>query len=158
MKLLRPWTHRRGCRIRQSVPVAAVRYRFFEKLAPNWTASCIHWASAFRVRLAQCCPRHCWLSVVLKLAKPLWGWALQKPPPQLLPQNTPGNTYAGGLSGMVSRHVQQSTASSISGQSGGIGASLGGTMYPNSLGKDGGFPAKGHRFHRHRANQQLHYR
>ena len=39
-----------------------------------------------RVRLAQCCPRHCWLSVVLKLAKPLWGWALQKPPPQLLPQ------------------------------------------------------------------------
>ena len=44
-------------------------------------------------------------------------------------KNTPGNTYAGGLSGMVSRHVQQSTASSISGQSGGIGASLGGTMY-----------------------------
>ena len=48
----------------------------------------LHWASAFRVRLAQCCPRHCWLSVVLKLAKPLWGWALQKPPPQLLPQKT----------------------------------------------------------------------
>ena len=36
---------------------------------------------------------------------------------------TPGNTFAGGLSGMVSRRVQQSTASSISGQSGGIGAS-----------------------------------
>ena len=44
-------------------------------------------------------------------------------------KNTPGNTYAGGLSGMVSRHVQQSTASSISGQSGGIGVSLGGAMY-----------------------------
>ena len=57
-------------------------------------------------------------------------------------KNTPGNTYAGGLSGMVSRHVQQSTASSISGQSGGIGASLGGTMYHNSLGKDGGFASK----------------
>ena len=42
---------------------------------------------------------------------------------------TPGNTFAGGLSGMVSRHVQQSTASSISGQSGGIGVSLGGAMY-----------------------------
>ena len=55
---------------------------------------------------------------------------------------TPGNTFAGGLSGMVSRHVQQSTASSISGQSGGIGASLGGTMYHNSLGKDGGFASK----------------
>lgn len=55
---------------------------------------------------------------------------------------TPSNTFAGGLSGMVSRHVQQSTASSISGQSGGIGASLGGTMYHNSLGKDGGFASK----------------
>ncbi|WP_294829701.1 hypothetical protein [uncultured Gemmiger sp.] len=55
---------------------------------------------------------------------------------------TPGNTFAGGLSGMVSRHAQQSTASSISGQSGGIGASLGGTMYHNSLGKDGGFASK----------------
>ena len=43
---------------------------------------------------------------------------------------------------MVSRHVQQSTASSISGQSGGIGASLGGSMYHNSLGKDGGFASK----------------
>ena len=49
---------------------------------------------------------------------------------------TPSNTFAGGLSGMVSRHVQQSTASSISGQSGGIGTSLGGAMYHNSLGKD----------------------
>ena len=38
--------------------------------------------------------------------------------------------------------MQQSTASSISGQSGGIGASLGGTMYHNSLGKDGGFASK----------------
>ena len=57
-------------------------------------------------------------------------------------KTTPGNTFAGGLSGMVSRHVQQSTASSISGQSGGIGASLGGTMYHNSLGKDGGFASK----------------
>ena len=55
---------------------------------------------------------------------------------------TPGNTFAGGLSGMVSRHVQQSTASSISGQSGGIGVSLGGAMYHNSLGKDGGFASK----------------
>ena len=55
---------------------------------------------------------------------------------------TPSNTFAGGLSGMVSRHVQQSTASSISGQSGGIGASLGGAMYHNSLGKDGGFASK----------------
>ena len=36
---------------------------------------------------------------------------------------TPGNTFAGGLSG-------------------GIGASLGGTMYHNSLGKDGGFASK----------------
>lgn len=44
---------------------------------------------------------------------------------------TPSNTFAGGLSGMVSRHVQQSTASSISGQSGGIGASLGSAMYHN---------------------------
>ena len=79
----------------------------------------------------------------LKSAKPLWGWALQKPPLQLLPQKaTPSNTFAGGLSGMVSRHVQQSTASSISGQSGGIGASLGGAMYHNSLGKDGGFASK----------------
>ena len=43
---------------------------------------------------------------------------------------------------MVSRHVQQSTASSISGQSGGIGVSLGGAMYHNSLGKDGGFASK----------------
>ena len=43
---------------------------------------------------------------------------------------------------MVSRHVQQSTASSISGQSGGIGASLGGAMYHNSLGKNGGFASK----------------
>ena len=43
---------------------------------------------------------------------------------------------------MVSRHVQQSTASSISGQSGGIGTSLGGAMYHNSLGKDGGFASK----------------
>ena len=42
----------------------------------------------------------------------------------------------------VSRHVQQSTASSISGQSGGIGASLGGAMYHNSLGKEGGFASK----------------
>ena len=57
-------------------------------------------------------------------------------------KTTPGNTFAGGLSGMVSRHIQQSTASSISGQSGGIGASLGGTMYHNSLGKDGGFASK----------------
>lgn len=55
---------------------------------------------------------------------------------------TPSNTFAGGLSGMVSRHVQQSTASSISGQSGGIGTSLGGAMYHNSLGKDGGFAVK----------------
>lgn len=55
---------------------------------------------------------------------------------------TPSNTFAGGLSGMVSRHVQQSTASSISGQSGGIGASLGGAMYHNSLGKDGEFASK----------------
>ena len=55
---------------------------------------------------------------------------------------TPGNTFAGGLSGMVSRHVQQSTASSISGQSGGIGTSLGCAMYHNSLGKDGGFASK----------------
>ena len=50
-------------------------------------------------------------------------------------KTTPSNTFAGGLSGVVSRHVQQSTASSISGQSGGIGASLG-------LGKDGGFASK----------------
>ena len=57
-------------------------------------------------------------------------------------KTTPGNTFAGGLSGMVSRHVQQSTASSISGQSGGIGASLGGAMYHNSLGKNGGFASK----------------
>ena len=55
---------------------------------------------------------------------------------------TPGNTFAGGLSGMVSRHVQQSTASSISGQSGGIGTPLGGAMYHNNLGKDGGFASK----------------
>ena len=55
---------------------------------------------------------------------------------------TPGNTFAGGLSGMVSRHVQQSTASSICGQSGGIGTSLGCAMYHNSLGKDGGFASK----------------
>lgn len=55
---------------------------------------------------------------------------------------TPGNTFAGGLSGMVNRHVQQSTASSISGQSSGIGASLGGAMYRNSLGKDDGFASK----------------
>lgn len=34
--------------------------------------------SAFRVRPAQCCPKRCWLFVVLKSAKPLWGWALQK--------------------------------------------------------------------------------
>ena len=51
-------------------------------------------------------------------------------------KTTPSNTFAGGLSGVVSRHVQQSTASSISEQSGGIGASLGGAMYHNSLGKD----------------------
>ena len=57
-------------------------------------------------------------------------------------KTTPSNTFAGGLSGVVSRHVQQSTASSISGQSGGIGASLGGAMYHNSLGKDGGFASK----------------
>lgn len=57
-------------------------------------------------------------------------------------KNTPSSTFAGGLSGMVSRHVQQSTASSISGQSGGIGASLGGAMYHNSLGKKGGFASK----------------
>lgn len=38
-------------------------------------------------------------------------------------KTTPGNTFAGGLSG-------------------GIGASLGGTMYHNSLGKDGGFASK----------------
>ena len=57
-------------------------------------------------------------------------------------KNTPSSTFAGGLSGMVSRHVQQSTASSISGQSGGIGASLGGAMYHNSLGKEGGFASK----------------
>lgn len=57
-------------------------------------------------------------------------------------KSTPSNTFAGGLSGMVSRHVQQSTASSISGQSGGIGASLGSAMYHNSLGKDGGFASK----------------
>lgn len=57
-------------------------------------------------------------------------------------KTTPSNTFAGGLSGVVSRHVQQSTASSISGQSGGIGASLGGSMYHNSLGKDGGFASK----------------
>lgn len=43
---------------------------------------------------------------------------------------------------MVNRHVQQSTASSISGQSSGIGASLGGAMYRNSLGKDDGFASK----------------
>ena len=57
-------------------------------------------------------------------------------------KNTPSSTFAGGLSGMVRRHVQQSTASSISGQSGGIGASLGGAMYHNSLGKEGGFASK----------------
>ena len=57
-------------------------------------------------------------------------------------KTTPSNTFAGGLSGVVSRHVQQCTASSISGQSGGIGASLGGAMYHNSLGKDGGFASK----------------
>lgn len=43
-------------------------------------------------------------------------------------KTAPSNTFAGGLSGMVSRHVQQSAASSISGQSGGIGASLGSAM------------------------------
>ena len=57
-------------------------------------------------------------------------------------KTAPSNTFAGGLSGMVSRHVQQSAASSISGQSGGIGASLGSAMYHNSLGKDGGFASK----------------
>ena len=57
-------------------------------------------------------------------------------------KTAPSNTFAGGLSGMVSRRVQQSTASSISGQSGGIGASLGSAMYHNSLGKDGGFASK----------------
>ena len=55
---------------------------------------------------------------------------------------TPSNTFAGGLSGMVSRHVQQSTASSISGQSGGIGTSLGGAMYHNSLAKMAASPAR----------------
>lgn len=57
-------------------------------------------------------------------------------------KTAPSNTFAGGLSGMVSRRVQQSTASSISVQSGGIGASLGSAMYHNSLGKDGGFASK----------------
>ena len=56
---------------------------------PNWTASCIHWASAFRVRPARCCLRRYWLFVVLKSAKPLWGWALQKPLLPLLIRKPP---------------------------------------------------------------------
>ncbi len=51
-------------------------------------------------------------------------------------KNTPSSTFAGGLSGMVSRHVQQSTASSISGQSGGIGASLGFCQKPSDNNTD----------------------
>ena len=42
-----------------------------------------------------------------------------------------------GMSGIAVGAV-----TTISGQSGGIGASLGGTMYHNSLGKDGGFASK----------------
>ena len=54
--------------------------------APSWTVFCTHWASAFHARPARCCLRRYWLFAVLKSAKPLWGWVLQKPPPQLLPQ------------------------------------------------------------------------
>ncbi len=43
---------------------------------------------------------------------------------------------------MVSRHVQQSTASSISGQSGGIGTSLAVPCITTALAKDGGFASK----------------
>lgn len=55
---------------------------------------------------------------------------------------TPSNTFAGGLSGVVSRHVQRSTASSISGQSGGIGASLGGPCTITALAKMAASPAR----------------
>ena len=77
-----------------------------------------------------------------EIGKAFMGLGAAKAATTAATQNTPGNTFAGGLSGMVSRHVQQSTASSISGQSGGIGTSLGGTMYHNSLGKDDGFASK----------------
>ena len=77
-----------------------------------------------------------------EIGKAFMGLGAAKAATTAATQNTPGNTFAGGLSGMVSRHVQQSTASSISGQSCGIGTSLGGTMYHNSLGKDDGFASK----------------
>ena len=77
-----------------------------------------------------------------EVGKAFMGLGVAKAATTAATKTTPGNTFAGGLSGMVSRHVQQSTASSISGQSGGIGASLGGAMYHNSLGKDGGFASK----------------
>ena len=70
---------------------------------------------------------------------------------------TPGNTFAGGLSGMVSRHVQQSTASSISGQSGGIGVSLGGAMYTTASVKTA-LRQQGHRVYCHRSDQRQHHR
>lgn len=71
---------------------------------------------------------------------------------------TPSNTFAGGLSGMVSRHVQQSTASSISGQSGGIGASLGGAHVSQQPWQRWRLRQQGHRLYRHRTNQRQYYR
>ena len=45
-------------------------------------------ASAFHARPARCCLRRYWLFAVLKSAKPLWGWALPKPPLQQPPQKS----------------------------------------------------------------------
>ena len=50
--------------------------------------STTHWASAFHARPARCCLRRYWLFAVLKSAKPLWGWALPKPPLQQPPQKS----------------------------------------------------------------------
>ena len=52
------------------------------------TVFCTHWASAFHARPARCCLRRYWLFAVLKSAKPLWGWALPKPPLQQPPQKS----------------------------------------------------------------------
>ena len=56
----------------------------FLKVVTKLDGSCTLWASVFHARPARCCPRYCWLFVVLKSAKPLWGWALQKPSLPLL--------------------------------------------------------------------------
>ncbi len=76
----------KGCVSGNLFTVAAVCYRVSESQhqAGRYSAPVGH--RRFTLARLDAVRKHCWPFVVLKSAKPLWGWALQKPPIQLLPQ------------------------------------------------------------------------